>query len=71
MTQNEEVLVALRHRSLTPYDAARFGCLRLAARVKDLRDQGHQIHTEIVKNVTGKRYARYTLKEDKSNGEPG
>ena len=38
-----------------------YGCFRLAARIKDLRDEGHDIHTERVEVATGKRIAEYTL----------
>lgn len=37
------------------------GCLRLAARIKDLRDEGHNIVTEMVGGRHGKRYAGYYL----------
>ena len=40
---------------------ANFGCFRLAARIKDLRDTGMSIHVRMVKNKHGKRYAMYWL----------
>ncbi|MFN9370649.1 MAG: helix-turn-helix domain-containing protein [Planctomycetaceae bacterium] len=53
---------------MTPLDALeRFGCFRMAARVRDLRDRGHHIHTEIVEQG-GKRFARYSLVGDSSRG---
>jgi len=61
MSQNEQVLAALRKGPLTAADAVDFGCYRLAARVRNLREQGHNIHTELVVTDDGKRYARYTL----------
>ena len=47
--------------SLTAIDALkRFGCLRLAARVEDLRSEGHPIITTMVmKNES--RVARYSM----------
>jgi hypothetical protein len=37
------------------------GSVRLAARVNDLRNDGHDIRTEIVRTETGKKVARYSL----------
>ena len=38
-----------------------FGCARLAARIKDLRDEGMSIQTTTVKEG-GKTFARYSLR---------
>jgi hypothetical protein len=48
-------------RGLTPLQALRkFGCFRLAARVSDLRSNGHAIETRrVTKN--GATYAEYRL----------
>ena len=56
------------HGSITAMDAVRdFGCMRLAARISDLRWDGHDIETvyESGKNRNGEtvRYARYYLNE--------
>ncbi len=56
----------LRHlvtgRSLTPLGALeRFRCLRLAARVRELRDAGYRITTNTVKR-NGKQYASYAMR---------
>ena len=60
MTQNDQVLDRLQRRPLTPLEAlAEFGCLRLAARIKDLRNMGHSINTRIVRNGK-KRWAEYS-----------
>jgi len=49
--------------SLTPLDALNlFGCFRLSARIKDLRDAGYEIDTEYPITLDRKRYAIYTLK---------
>lgn len=38
-----------------------FRCFRLAARIKQLRDEGMRIITTMRADTTGKRYARYHL----------
>ncbi len=45
MSQNSEILNALQHGDkLTPLDAlTRFGCMRLSARIYDLREKGHDV----------------------------
>lgn len=57
-----------KHGSITAMDAVReFGCMRLAARISDLRWDGYNIETELEvgKNRQGDsvRYARYYLHE--------
>jgi len=56
------ILDALRSgRSLTPHDALReYKCFRLAARVYDLRKEGHNIVT-MWERGANKRWARYVL----------
>jgi len=39
----------------------RYGIFRLAARIKDLRDEGYLIHCENVKLPNGKRIGKYRL----------
>lgn len=63
MTQTEQILQRLKTgRTLTPVDALNdFGCFRLAARVKDLRDQGHDVVT--IRRQNGEKfYAEYVLR---------
>jgi len=50
MTQNEMILEHLQEgHSLTPRDALeKFGVMRLAARINDLRAAGHPIRTDII-----------------------
>jgi len=59
-SQNERILQHLKKgRKITPLDALeKFGCFRLAARISDLRKDGHVISTE---NLTkdGKTFASY------------
>ena len=61
-TQNEQILNLLKQAPLTPLGALKLaGCMRLSARIYDLKDQGHDIQKEMVKVSSGKRVARYTL----------
>ncbi len=56
MSHEAKVLEWLQTKPITPKDALQFGCMRLAARIKDLRDSGHNIHTvrKQVRTRTGK-----------------
>jgi len=55
-------LIHLKKNPITPLQALkRYGCLRLAARINDLRSRGHQIETETV-HQGNKHFARYVLK---------
>lgn len=63
-TQRQLILQALRagHR-LTPAKALiGIGCMRLAARVQELRDEGYNITTTLASGPDGRRYAEYKLK---------
>lgn len=61
MSQSENILSHLQKRSITPLDAfTLYGCMRLAARIRDLKELGHNIATTIEKK-NGKKFARYTL----------
>lgn len=65
-TQKEQILEHLeKFGSITPLEAQRFyGCMRLGARIWDLRKDGHNIVKEIVEVMTrsGKAHvARYRL----------
>lgn len=58
----------IKYGSITPMDAlAEYGCMRLAARIADLREDGIEVETDMVKgkNRFGKtvKYARYYLKK--------
>jgi hypothetical protein len=65
MSQCDLILTRLkRGGGLTAKQAASFlNCWRLAARIAELRERGHDISTQIVDNGNGVRYARYWLKE--------
>ncbi len=62
MTHNEKILRHMdKFGNITAAKAAtHFGCWRLAARIGELRAQGHNIETEMVTNGRV-RYARYRL----------
>ena len=62
MTQAEAILADLkRGKSITPLDD--YGCLRLGARIYDLKRAGHPIMRRMVEDVrTGKRYAEYWMR---------
>jgi len=66
MSHKQEILEYLKTgNSLTPLEALkRFECFRLGARCYDLRKEGHDIQTEMIRNPwSGKRYAKYFLKK--------
>ena len=62
-SQTDAILAALQAgRKLTPLDALKdFYCFRLGARIWELKKQGYDIKTEMVKTTSGKRIARYSL----------
>ncbi len=62
MSQNNKIKSYLDNGgTLTPLKAlSKFGVMRLAARIADLKELGMNISTEMVKDkFTGKRYAEY------------
>lgn len=60
-TQNKLILEHIRLKWITPIEALeQYGCLRLAARIHDLRKKGHRILMERVEE-NGKSFARYIL----------
>ncbi len=70
MTQKEMILKHLntfnsdtgRRHTITPLEAlGMFGVFRLAARVKELKNEGHNIVTHLKTDATGKQYAKYEL----------
>lgn len=62
MSQNSEILRFLTAGNAITAEGAimKFNCFRLAARVEELRGQGHKIITTMVK-YRGKRFAWYSL----------
>lgn len=62
MSQAADILHHMRREPINPMQALmNYGCFRLAARIRDLRDDGHEIHTEVVDMGNDKRVAVYTL----------
>ena len=56
--------------SLSPIEALnKFNCFRLAARIGDLRKEGHDIQTEIVTEENGKKFAVYFLPKIQKQGD--
>jgi hypothetical protein len=66
VSQNKMILAYLKEgHSITPLEALkRFGCLRLGARIFDLKEQGYNIKTDRITTNAGKRVASYKLIED-------
>jgi hypothetical protein len=55
-------------QTLNPMQALRvLGVFRLAARIEELRKQGHLITTVIKKTSDGKEYAEYSLIQRKTS----
>ena len=66
MSQSQWILKALEHRPLTAIEALEgCGCFRLAARIKDLREQGYDIKTKTLILFDGKIVAQYHLEVPK------
>jgi hypothetical protein len=68
MTQTEWILDELKKGSVTAMQALEgCGCFRLAARIADLREQGHEIETKTLELNNGKRIAQYFFKKATNN----
>lgn len=64
MSQCDDILNHLKREPISAIEALnRYGCFRLAARIKDLRGQGHDIETRDLELPSGKTVAEYFLKE--------
>ena len=61
--QTQKILEYLKSgKTISPGEALVWaGSFRLAARIKELRDAGYNIQTEMKADENGKRYARYRL----------
>lgn len=61
--QSAQILKALKNgEKLTHLDAERrFNCLRLGARIYDLKQKGYPIETEMITVPSGKRVAQYSM----------
>lgn len=62
MTQTEQIRNhLLRHNSITPLEALRrYRCMRLAARIRDLKKDGFSVQTVMMKRGET-RYAKYVM----------
>lgn len=68
MSQTQDILESLRQGPITPLEALdRHGCFRLAARIVELRQAGHQVVTNRVTR-DGKTFAEYVLTLENKNG---
>ncbi len=65
--QTKQILQWMKKNPITPMEALQFiGSFRLAARIKELRDEGHEIHTEMVlMDMSSTRIASYILIKEK------
>lgn len=65
MSQKDRILNHLQQNNgITAIEALNeIGCFRLSARIKDLRDEGYDIETEMVSR-NGKKFAKYKLIEE-------
>ena len=61
-SQTAQIIKALESgKELTALDALNeFGCLRLAARINDIRNSGYDVISRTIK-TNGKRYSGYKL----------
>lgn len=61
-SQSERILRALKSgKPITPLSALKqFGCLRLAARIAELKRDGHAIQSRMTER-NGKRFAAYWM----------
>ena len=64
MSQNKQIADYLnKGKKLTTLDALnKFGCFRLASRINDLRNDGMNITTKIIKLENKKQIAQYSIK---------
>lgn len=64
MSQCNDILAHLKRGPISAIEALNsYGCFRLAARIKDLREQGYDIETRDLDLPNGKTVAQYHLKE--------
>lgn len=56
-----------QHGYITPLVAKNYGIDRLASRIFDLKTFGFDIVTEMHRDMAGKRYTRYALRQEAFN----
>jgi hypothetical protein len=71
MIQQDAILAYLRQgNSITPLEAlSRFSCFRLGARIFELKKQGYDIRSELVRGDNNKHFSRYHLIRKESQRE--
>lgn len=63
MSQCTDILNHLKNGPITAMEALNnYGCFRLASRITDLRQDGHNIETKTIELQNGKHVAQYHLK---------
>ena len=68
MTQTQQILDhMMRHGSITPLEALKeYGCMRLGARIWDLKRMGYDIDAQIIishrENGESVRFAKYSFR---------
>lgn len=61
-TQEQMILNHLKIGPITPLEALnRYGCMRLAAVIFNLKSDGHNIHSGTARGANGKKWAVYRL----------
>jgi hypothetical protein len=65
ISQNELIRAHLEQgNAITPIEAlSRFGCLRLGARIHNLKASGMTIYSRIVRGENGKHFAEYSTRQ--------
>ena len=62
MSQKAAILDWLKREPITAIQAlAHIRCMRLAAKIDELRHEGYAIHTEMITVGSGKQVARYSM----------
>ena len=66
MNQSKEILGYLeKGNKITAIDALdRFGCLRLASRINDLKNKGHEIKAKLI-HKNKKKWSEYWIEQSK------
>jgi len=65
-SQKAKILEHLtRYKHISPFEAMNlYGCMRLASRILELKNDGHEIKKTMLKNTaSGKSHAVYALEE--------
>ena len=60
-SQTKLILNHLKEKPITPLEALNlYGCLRLSARINDIKNQGYKITSQIIKS-NSKHFSQYSL----------